>query len=142
MSVPQPRSSVLGLGAFGLLVGVVVLIIVLVAARHDRPGDGRCAELWNAPANQTNRLLVGGRSFPLATVRGAAPNKAGQPGCVVLLRERQDGPWMLFGATITETAVIWEGGVAGVRYGTDSPTGDVDDTPNAMLQRDGRLALG
>ena len=59
-----------------------------------------------------------------------------------LLRERADGPWMLFGAVITENAVIWEGSVAGVRYGTDSPIGDVDDTPNAMLQRDGRLALG
>jgi hypothetical protein len=92
-------------------------------------------------ANQTDRSLVRGRSFPLATVRGAAPNKAGQPGCSVLLRERQDGPWMLFGAAITETAVIWEGRVSGVRYGTDSPTGEVDDTPNAMLQPDGSLAL-
>ena len=141
MSVPQHTSPVLGLGAFGLLVGVVVLIIVLVTVRHDRPGDGRCAELWNAPANQPNRSLVRGRSFPLATVRGAEPNKAGQPGCMVLLRERHDGPWRLFGATITETAVIWEGGATGVRYGTDSPTGDVDDTPNAMLQPDGSLAL-
>ena len=61
---------------------------------------------------------------------------------MVLLRERQDGPWLLFVATITKTAVIWEGRVSGVRYGTDSPTGEVDDTPNAMLQRDGRLALG
>jgi hypothetical protein len=85
--------------------------------------------------------LVRGRSFPLATVRGAEPNKAGQPGCVVLLRERQDGPWMLFGAVITETAVMWEGSVSGVRYGTDSPTGEVDDTPNAMVQPDGSLAL-
>jgi hypothetical protein len=141
MPVPQHRGSVLGLGAFGLLVGVLVLIIVLVAARQDRPADGRCAELWNAPANQTNRSLVRGRSFPLATVRGAEPNKAGQPGCSVLLRERQDGPWMLFPAVITETAVIWEGSVSGVRYGTDSPTGDVHDTPNAMLRPDGGLAL-
>jgi hypothetical protein len=142
MSVPQPTSPVLGLGAFGLLVGVLVLIIVLVAVRPDRPGDGRCAQLWNAPANQTNRSLVRSRSFPLATVRGATPNKAGQPGCSVLLRERADGPWMLFGAAITETGVIWEGSVSGVRYGTDSPTGEVDDTPDAMLQPDGALRLG
>ena len=141
MSVPQHTSPVLGLGAFGLLVGVVFLIIVLVAVRQDRPGDGRCAELWNAPANQTNRSLVRGRAFPLATLRGAEPNKARQPGCVVLLRERADGPWMLFAAVITETAVFWDGGVSGVRYGTDSPTGEVDDTPNAMLQPDGNLAL-
>ena len=140
MSVPQPTSPVLGLGVFGLLVGGALLIIVLVAVRYDRPGDGRCAELWNALANQANRSLVRGRTFPLATVRGVAPNKAGQPGCVVLLRERQDGPWMLFPAAITESAVIWEGGVSGVRYGTDSPTGDVDDTLNAMLQPDGSLA--
>jgi hypothetical protein len=86
--------------------------------------------------------VVRGRSFPLATVRGVPPNKAGQPGCSVLLREHGDGPWMLFGAAITETAVGWDGGVSGVRYGTDSPTGDVDDTPNAMLQPDGSLALG
>jgi hypothetical protein len=141
MSVTQQPSPVLGLGAFGLLVGGMLLIIVLVAARPDRPGDGRCAELWNAPANQPNRSLVRGRSFPLVTVRGAGPNKAGQPGCSVLLREREDGPWLLFGATITETAVIWEGSLSGVRYGTDSPAGDVDDSPNAMLQPDGSLAL-
>jgi hypothetical protein len=141
MSAPQPTSPALGIGAFGLLVGVLILIM-LVAERQDRPGDGRCAELWNAPANQTNRSLVRGRAFPLATVRGTAPNKAGQPGCVVLLRERQDGPWLLFGAVITETAVTWDGGTSGIRYGTDSPTGDVDDTLNAMLQPDGSLTLG
>jgi hypothetical protein len=140
MSVPQRTSPVLGLGAFGLLVGVVILIIVLVAVRQDRPGDGRCAELWNAPANQANRSLVRGRTFPLATVRGVEPNKAGQPGCV-LLRERADGPRLSFGAVLTETAVIWDGGVSGVRYGTDSPTGGVDDSPNATLQADGTLTL-
>jgi hypothetical protein len=63
MSVPQHTSPVLGLGAFRLLVGVVLLIIVLVAARQDRPGDGQCAQLWNAPANQTNRSLVRGRAL-------------------------------------------------------------------------------
>jgi hypothetical protein len=60
----------------------------------------------------------------------------------VLLRERQDGAWVLFPAVITETAVIWEGRVSGVRNGTDSPTGDVHDTPNSMLQPDGSLELG
>jgi hypothetical protein len=49
---------------------------------------------------------------------------------------------LLFGAVITETMVTWDGDMSGVRYGTDSPTGDVDDTPNAMLQPDGCLALG
>lgn len=86
--------------------------------------------------------MVRGHSFPLATVRGIPPNKAGQPGCVVLLRERQDGPWMLTGAVLTETGVFWDGGVSGVRYGTDGPTGDVDDSPNATLQADGTLTLG
>ena len=62
---------------------MVVLSIVLVAARQDHPGEA-------------NRSLVGGRAFLLATVRGAEPNKAGQPGGVVLLREREDGPWLLF----------------------------------------------
>ena len=117
--------------------------MVLVEARQDHPGDGRCAELWNAPANQANRSVVGGHAFPLATVRGVAPNKAGQPGCSVLLREREDGPWLRFGAAfVTETSVIWDGGVSGVRYGTDSPTGYGDDTPNANLQPDGSLVLG
>ena len=125
---------------------VVGAVLVLLVARWDltlsnRPSDRRCADLWNEPANQTNRSLVRGRAFPLATVRGAGPNKAGQPGCGVLLREREDGPWLLFVAVLTETGVTWEGGVSGVRYGTDSPTGDVDDSPNAMLQSDGSLAL-
>lgn len=128
--------------AFGLLAGGVILIIVLAATRQDRPNDDRCVALWNAPANQANRSLVRGCVFPLATVRGVDPNKAGQQGCLVLLREREDGPWMLIGAElVTDTLVVWDTGVFGVRYGTDSPTGDVDDTPNAMLQPDGSLAL-
>jgi hypothetical protein len=117
--------------------------MVLVAVDHDRPGDGRCVELWNAPANQANRSSLRGRALPLATVRGLEPNKAGQPGCMVLLREREDGPWLLFDAAfVTETSVVWDGGVSGARYGIDSPTGDGDDTPNATLQRGGSLALG
>jgi hypothetical protein len=73
------------------------------------------------------RSLLRGRAFPLATVRGAEPNKAGQPGCVVLLREREGGPWLLFAAVVTETAVTWDANVSGARYGIDSPTGGVDD---------------
>jgi hypothetical protein len=130
-----------------LVVGAVLVLIDLARvmfldlAGPDRPSDRRCAELWNGPANQTNRSLVRGRSFPLATVRGIGPNKAGQPGCVVLLRERQDGPWLSFVTVLTETAVSWDPEVTGVRYGTDSPSGGVDDTPNATLQADGSLRL-
>ena len=130
-----------------LVVGAVLVLLDLARvvlfdlAGSNRPSDRRCAELWNGPANQTNRSLVRGRAFPLATVRGVEPNKAGQPGCGVLLRERQDGPWLSFGAALTETGVYWDPGVSGVRYGTDSPTGDVDDSPNATLQADGSLIL-
>jgi hypothetical protein len=130
-----------------LVVGAVLVlfdlarVVLFDLTRSNRPSDRRCAELWNGPANQTNRSLVRGRSFPLATVRGIGPNKAGQPGCVVLVRERQDGPWLSFGAALTETGVYWDPGVSGVRYGTDSPTGDVDDAPNATLQADGTLIL-
>jgi hypothetical protein len=130
-----------------LIIGAVLVlldlgrVVLLDLTGSDRPSDRRCAGLWNGPANQTNRSLVRDRGFALATVRGIGPNKAGQPGCVVLLRERQDGPWMLIGATITETPVIWDGGVSGGRYGTDSPSGYVDDAPNATLQADGTLTL-
>jgi hypothetical protein len=130
-----------------LVVGAVLVLfdlarVVLLDLTHsDRPSDRRCAELWNGPANQTNRSLVRRRSFPLATVRGAEPNKAGQPGCGVLLRERQDGPWLSFVTVITETAVSWDPGVSGVQYGTDNPTGYWDDSPNATLQADGTLTL-
>jgi hypothetical protein len=141
MSVLQRTSTVLRRGAVGLLIGGVILVMVLVEARPDHPGDGRCAELWNAPANQANRSMVRGRAFSLATVRGVGPNKAGQPGCGVLLREREDGPWLEFVAVLTETAVIWASSESGVRYGTDSPTGGVDDSPNATLQADGSLIL-
>jgi len=116
------------------------VLVLLDLARSNRPSDRRCAQLWNGPANQTNRSVVRGRRFPLATVRGVEPNKAGQPGCVVLLRERADGPWLLFLTVLTETAVGWDG-VSGVRYGTDSPTGGVDDSPNATLQADGSRTL-
>ena len=140
--VPRQRLVAPALAALLVLGAVLVLLV----ARWDltgsnRPSDRRCAELWNEPANQTNRSLVRGRAFPLATVRGVEPNKAGQQGCVVVLREGQDGPWMVFGAAVTETAVGWDGGVSGVRYGTESPTGGVDDSPNATLQADGSLIL-
>src|SRR5215218_8211869 len=127
--VPRQRRVATALAAL-LVVGAVLVLFDLARVvffdltRSNRPSDRCCAELWNAPANQTNRSLVRGRAFPLATIRGIEPNKAGQPGCVVLLREREDGPWMLIGAALTETPVIWDGGVTGVRYGTDSPTGD------------------
>jgi hypothetical protein len=130
-----------------LVVGAVLVlvdlarVVLLDLAGSNRPSDRRCAELWNGPANQTNRSLVRGPAFPLATVRGVEPNKAGQQGCVVLLREGQDGPWMLIGAVLTETGVYWDPGVSGVRYGTDSPTGYADDSPNATLQADGSLTL-
>jgi hypothetical protein len=49
---------------------------------------------------------------------------------------------MLFATAVTETSAIWDVTVSGVRYGTDSPTGGVDDSPNATLQADGSLILG
>jgi hypothetical protein len=144
----EPRQRLVNTALAALLVVGAVLVLLdmvrvvfLDLARSDRPSDRRCVELWNGPANQTNRSLIRGRSFPLATVRGAEPNKAGQPGCGVLLRERQDGPWLSFVTVITETAVSWDPGVSGVRYGTDSPTGYWDDSPNATLQADGTLTL-
>jgi hypothetical protein len=143
--VPRQRPVATAWAALLVVGAVLVLldlarVVLLDLAGSDRPSDRRCAELWNAAANQTNRSLLRGRSFPLVTVRGAGPNKAGQPGCGVLLRERADGPWLLFLTAHTETAVSWDG-VSGVRYGTDSPTGDVDDSPNATLQADGSLTL-
>jgi hypothetical protein len=141
MRLPRRTSNILGKWALGLLVGGMILHVIILDVRPDHPGDVRCAELWNAPANQANRSMVRGRAFSLAAVRGVGPNKAGQPGCVLLLREREDGPWLEFVAVLTETAVIWESSVSGVRYGTDSPTGGVDDSPNATLQADGSLIL-
>jgi hypothetical protein len=144
--VPRQRLVHTAMTALLVVGAVLVLfdlarVVLLDLTGSNRPSDRRCAELWNGPANQTNRSLVRGRSFPLATVRGIEPNKAGQPGCGVLLRERQDGPWMLIGAVLTETGVYWDPGVSGGRYGTDSPTGGVDDSPNATLQADGSLTL-
>lgn len=143
-----PRQRLVNTALTALLVVGAVLVLFDLArvvfldlARSDRPSDRRCAELWNGPANQTNRSLVRGRAFLLATVRGVEPNKAGQPGCGVLLRERADGPWLSFSVVLTETAVYWDPGVSGVRYGTDSPTGYWDDPPNATLQADGSLTL-
>ena len=135
-----PRQPRLGAAVVTALLVVGAVAVLWDLTHPNRPSDRRCEELWNGPSNQTNRSLVRGRSSPLATVRGAGPNKAGQQGCSVLLREGADGPWQLFLAALTDTAVIWDG-VSGVRYGTDSPTGDVDDSPNATLQADGSLTL-
>jgi hypothetical protein len=142
MRLPRRTSNILGKVALGLLAGGMILHVIILDTWPDHPDDGRCAELWNVPANQANRSMVRGHAFSLATVRGVGPtDKGGQSGCVVLLREREDGPWLLIGAVLSETGVFWDGGASGVRYGTDSPTGDVDDTPNAVLQPDGSLAL-
>jgi hypothetical protein len=138
--VATALAALLVIGAVLVLIDLA-RVVLLDLTGSNRPSDRRCAELWNGPVNQTNRSLVRGRAFPLATVRGIGPNKAGQPGCVVLLREREDGPWLSFGAAITETSVGWDPGVSGVRYGTDSPTGYWDDAPNATLQADGSLIL-
>jgi len=87
--------------------------------------------------------MVRGHVFPLVAVRGAGPNKASQQGCAVLLRERKDGPWLFAGAElVSSTSVVWGPFASGVQYGTGSPTGDVDDSPNATLQADGTLTLG
>jgi len=141
MRLPRRTSNILGRGALGVLAGGMILHVIILDTRPDHPDDKRCAELWNAPANQANRSMVRGRAFSLANVWVGGPNKAGQTGCTVLLREREDGPWILIGALLTETSVVWDGGVSGVRYGTDSPTGYGADPPNAMLQSDGSLAL-
>ena len=50
-----------------LLVGAVLVllylarVVLLDMTGSNRPSDRRCAELWNGPANQTNRSLVRGR---------------------------------------------------------------------------------
>ena len=145
--VPRQRRVATAWTALLVVGAVLVLfdlarVVFLDLARSNRPSDRRCAELWHAPANQTNLSLVRGRAFPLATVRGVEPNKAGEQGCVVLLRERADGAWLLAGAElVSSTSVVWPPFTSGVQYGTESPTGGVDDTPNATLQSDGSLTL-
>ena len=151
--VPRQRPVATAWTALLVVGAVLVLldlarVVLLDLTGSNRPSDRRCVELWNGPANQTNRSLVRGRAFPLATVRGFEPNRGvepkrggQQPGCSVLLRERQDGPWIWFNAVLTEPPVSWDVGMSGVRYGTDSPTGGVDDSSNATLQADGTLTL-
>jgi len=137
--VPRQRFVATAVAAL-LVLGAALLLYDLT--RSNRPSDRRCAELWNGPANQTNRSLVRARSLPLATIRGAGPNKAGEQECAVLLRERPHGAWLLAGAElVSSTSVVWGPVTSGVQYGTDSPTGGVDDSPNATLQADGSLTL-
>ena len=80
--VPRQRPVATALTALLVVGAVLVLfdlahVVFLHLTGSDRPSDRRCAELWNGPASQTNRSSVRGRSFPLATVRGVEPNKAG-----------------------------------------------------------------
>jgi hypothetical protein len=136
-----PRQRLVPTGVAALLV-ISAVFAISNLAHSNRPSDRRCADLWNGPTNQTNRSLVRGRVFPLATVRGAGPNKAGEQECAVLLRERKDRPWLLAGAElVTSSSVVWGPFASGVRYGSDSPTGGVDDSLNATLQADGTLTL-
>jgi hypothetical protein len=140
MSVPQPTSPVLGLGAFGLLVGV--------DPHHRlRGGASRPPGRWALRRaveriGQPDQPVVGSRSRLRA---GDGPGRRTQQGRAAGLCGGVAGArgWtlVLFAAALTETAVIWEGSVSGVRYGTDSPTGGVDDSPNATLLADGSLIL-
>jgi hypothetical protein len=98
-----PRQRLVPTGVAALLV-ISAVFAISNLAHSNRPSDRRCADLWNGPTNQTNRSLVRGRVFPLATVRGAGPNKAGEQECAVLLRERKDRPWLLAGASWSPAA--------------------------------------
>jgi hypothetical protein len=73
--------------------------------------------------------------------RGAGPNKAGEQECSVLLRQRKDGPWLLFGAElVSKTSVVWSPFTAGVRYeATARPA--TSTTPQRTLQPGGSLTL-
>jgi hypothetical protein len=80
-----------------LTLAALLLSLGLVACQRSEPGPGiqRCVAWWNDPQNRGYRLALGealgDRPFPLVTIRSIGPNKAGQPGCVGLLREREDG---------------------------------------------------
>jgi hypothetical protein len=58
MRLPQRTSNILGRGALGVLAGGMILHVIILDTRPDHPDDKRCAELWNAPANQANRSMV------------------------------------------------------------------------------------
>jgi hypothetical protein len=132
-----------------LTLPALLLNLGLVACQPSQPGPGiqRCVGWWNDPQNRTYRLALGealsDRPFPLVTIRSIGPNKAGQPGCVALLREREDGPWLLAGAVVTNDGgpVRWTVDEQGRQYGSDSPTGNWDDSPNATLHPDQTIEL-
>jgi len=129
------------------MLAALLLSLGLVACKPSGPGIQRCVAWWNDPQNRDYRRALGealgDRPVPLVTIRSIGPNKAGQPGCVGLLRERDDGPWLLTGATLTSDVgpVLWAIDAEGAQYGSDSPTGDVDDSPNATLHPDQMIAL-
>jgi hypothetical protein len=59
MSVPQHTSPVLGIGAFGLLVGGVLLIIALVAVRQDHREMGAAPNCGpHLPTSPTGRWFA------------------------------------------------------------------------------------
>ena len=130
-----------------LMLAALLLSLGVVACKPSGPGIQRCVAWWNDPQNRDYRRALGealgDRPVPLVTIRSIGPNKAGQPGCVGLLRERDDGPWLLTGATLTSDVgpVLWAIDAEGAQYGSDSPTGDVDDSPNATLHPDQMIAL-
>ena len=122
-----------------------LLSLGLVACQPSGPGPGtqHCVGWWNDPQNRTYRRALGDGPFPLVTIRSIGPNKAGQPGCVALLREREDGPWLLTGDLVTNEggSVRWAVDARGRQYGSDSPTGNWDDSPNATLHPDRTIGL-
>ena len=129
------------------MLAVLLLSLGLAACKPSGPGTQRCVAWWNDPQNRDYRRALGEalgeRPVPLVTIQSIGPNKAGQPGCAGLLRERADGPWLLTGATLTSDVgpVLWAIHAEGARYGSDSPTGSWDDSPNATLHPDQTILL-
>jgi hypothetical protein len=107
-------------------------------------GRSGCSSAWWSSASCSWRRVKTTREMDAAPSCGTRPptRPTGRWLAAGHFCWRRGGwTWLLFGAAITETSVGWDGGVSGVRYGTDSPTGGVDGSPNATLQADGSLIL-
>jgi hypothetical protein len=89
MRLPGRPSSPAALMLPALLLG---LALVGCQPRSEQgPGLQRCVAWWNSPDNRSYREALGDPPFPLVTVQSIGPSKAGQPGCVGLLRDARMG---------------------------------------------------
>lgn len=122
---------------------VVVIVLFLDWVPPAAPSREECVSLWNAPGNAANRMEVVTGGYPRAEIDGTFSEDRYQ-GCVATFSGDVGDPWALYGATRipgTPKRLRWKLDVSAKEWGTGLPPPWDRPRANAIVRRDGSLAL-